>query len=69
MKKIRDLGSLPAEAFEKYKKSHVKQVCRQRTLSLPVDFYGYPNFLSLSVIHISYEVFPFKRIASCFYSF
>ena len=26
MKKIRDLGSLPADAFEKYKKSNVKQV-------------------------------------------
>jgi len=29
MKKIRDLGSLPADAFEKYKKSNVKQLWKK----------------------------------------
>ena len=34
MKKIRDLGSLPAEAFEKYRKSNVKQVTYSLHFSL-----------------------------------
>ena len=29
MKKIRDLGSLPADAFEKYRKSNVKQLWKK----------------------------------------